>query len=222
MSIRKVLFTSYMCEESDPILQQILNQWKILNPNYEIKYFSDKDIKKFFEDTEYFSTYSKMRNGVAISDLFRICYINKCGGYWFDLDTTPTKVKLPEYGNIHLYDAGFKNISYMFLGGAPNQKLFQQVIDKVIENIERNIPNKTETLIEITGPQVIQNIICNMYGVENKDGWLPGDEHLRVGLEGTENEFIYTRIPFKEIKTGLYLSLQKKYKKMHWPQYNFV
>ena len=218
----KVLFTSYLCDKSDPILSSILSKWKTLNPEYDIRYFSDKDVKDFFKDTKYYSTYSKMKNGVAIADFFRISYINKNGGYWFDLDVEPTKINLPEYGNIHLFDAGFKNISYMFIGGAPNQKLFQQVINKVVENIERNIPTKTDHVIDITGPRIIQNIICSIFNIKNQDGWLPGDNHPRIGLQGTEYEFVYTRIPFSNLKTTLYQELQKKYNKKNYQYYNYL
>lgn len=222
MSIKKTLFTSYTCSKSDPILQKILIEWEELNPDYEIKYFSDEDVDLFFKDTEHYSIFSKMKNGVAIADFFRICYINKHGGYWFDLDIKPTQLNLPNQGSIHLFDAGFSNISYMFIGGSPNQNLFQQVINKVAENIERNIPTKVEHVIDITGPRVIQNIICDIFKIQNRDGWLPGDIHPRVGLQGTENEFIYAKIPFKELKTSLYQELQKKYNKQNYQQYNYI
>lgn len=51
-------------------------------------------------DTTYYNTYKKMRNGVAIADLFRICYIHKFGGYWFDIYIEPTKLILPTSGSI--------------------------------------------------------------------------------------------------------------------------
>ena len=222
MSIKKTLFTSYTCGKSETILQKILTKWERLNPEYEVKYFSDKDVDSFFKDTEHYSTFSKMRNGVAIADFFRICYINKYGGYWFDLDIEPIQLTLPNQGSIHLFDAGFGNISYMFIGGSPNQKIFTQTINKVIENIERNIPIKVEHVIDITGPRVIQNIISGIFGIQNRDGWLLGDKHPRVGLQGTENEFIYTKIPFKELKTSQYQELQKKYNKQNYQQYNYI
>ena len=94
--MNKKLFTSYLCNEDDVILQEILNEWKSLNPEYEVLYFSDSDVEEFFKDTPQYETYSKMKNGVAIADFFRICYINKFGGYWFDLDVQPISLELPE------------------------------------------------------------------------------------------------------------------------------
>ena len=66
-----------------------------MNPNYNIKYFSDKNVNVFFKNTQYYDTYNKMKNGVAIADFFRICYINKYGGYWFDIDLEPTSLNIP-------------------------------------------------------------------------------------------------------------------------------
>lgn len=220
--MNKKLFTSYLCDESDPLLQEILNEWKELNPDYEVLYFSDSDVEDFFKDTPQYETYSKMNNGVAIADFFRICYINKFGGYWFDLDVQPISLNLPEDGDIHLFDAGFGNISYMFIGGNPNQKLFDEVISIVERNINDNIPIKKGHVIDITGPRVIQNIICNMFGVANRDGWLIGDEHPRVGFEGDDYEFVYMRVPFPKLKTDRYQQLQQKYKRENYQVYNYI
>ena len=68
--------------------------------------------------------------------------------YWFDLDLEPisfdihhTKMGQP---NVHLFDAGWGNISYMFIGGKPNQHVFQEVIERVINNIQKHIVNKKQ------------------------------------------------------------------------------
>jgi len=222
MSIQKTLFTSYLCDKNDPLLLEILNEWKNLNPSYRILYFSDLDVENFFKNTPQYETYSKMKNGVAIADFFRISYINKFGGYWFDLDVHPISLDLPEIGDIHLFDAGFGNISYMFIGGNPNQKLFKEVINVVEQNINNNHPVKNEHVIDITGPRVIQNIICSRFGVINKDGWLIGDECPRIGFEGEEDEFIYMKISFLELKTKKYHNLQQKYKRKNYQSYNYI
>ena len=74
---KKTLFTSYCCNIDDEYVQFIIYKWKKLNPDYNVLYFSDDDVRTFFENTQYNDTYKKMKNGVAIADFFRICYINK-------------------------------------------------------------------------------------------------------------------------------------------------
>ena len=219
---KKTIFTSYKCSSNEPIIQNILTHWKLLNPSLNILYFSDADVDTFFKETEYYNTYKKMKNGVAIADFFRICYINKYGGYWFDLDITPVKLNLPKEGKIHLFDVGYNNISYMFIGGSPNQKLFNEVINKVIINIENNSVKKHQHIMDITGPRVIQNIICNKLNIVNKDGCLVGVNTPKKYLVNTDYEFIYSKIKLQETKTNEYKLLQKQNNKMPYQHYNYI
>jgi mannosyltransferase OCH1-like enzyme len=216
------LFTSYLCNREEPLVQEILLKWKSLNPDCNILYFSDDDIKNFFKETPYFDIYKQMKNGVAIADFFRICYINKYGGFWFDLDLEPFHVTISKEHNIQLFDCGFGNISYMFIGGMANQKLFYDIINQVTENIKRNIPNKYEHVIEITGPRVIQNIIFKKMNIKNFDGNFKAPDKPKLYLTNTDYEFNYCRLVIKSIKTNTYKQLQKKYNKKTYQKYNFV
>tara|TARA_B110000285_G_scaffold233644_1_gene308048 strand:+ start:991 stop:2640 length:1650 start_codon:yes stop_codon:yes gene_type:complete len=216
------IFTSYKCDIKDTIIQKILNKWKLLNPTINVLYFSDNDVDAFFKDTKYYDVYKNMRNGVAIADFFRICYINKYGGYWFDLDISPLKLKLPEEGNIHLFDCGYKNISYMFIGGNPNQQLFNDVIQVVVDNINKNIIKKKDHIMEITGPRIIQNIIFNKLNIKNKDGCLAGSNNPTKYLINTEYEFIYTLLHLSTTKTDDYKLLQKNHKQLSYGHYDYV
>lgn len=220
---KKTLFTSYLCDGTDELVQKILNSWKKLNPTFEVKYFSDKDVENFFKNTPYYDTYKLMKNGVAIADFFRICYINEKGGYWFDIDLEPTTITIPRQGNIHLFDAGFKNISYMVIGGKSKQKLFDKVIERVEKNIRKNAEHKTQHILDITGPRNIQNIICEQLEIKNKDGCLPSLEHgYQIYLKHTDYEFYYKRINFSTTKTNIYQLLQSKYKKKPYQCYNYI
>ena len=163
-----------------------------------------------------------MKNGVAIADFFRICYINKYGGYWFDIDIKPLKLNLNIEENIHLFDCGFGNISYMFIGGRPNQKLFDEVIKQVQININNNIPIKTQHVMEITGPRIIQNIIFAKMNVYNVDGCLKGTVKDKKYLENTDYEFLYSLVNLDSIKTDEYKHLQHRYKKMNYQNYNYI
>lgn len=207
------LFTSYLCNKEEPLIQDILLKWKSLNPDFNILYFSDSDVQNFFKETPYFNIYKKMKNGVAIADFFRICYINKYGGFWFDIDLEPFQVNITNEHNIQLFDCGYGNISYMFIGGMPNQKLFNDVINEVIENIKRNTPNKYQHILEITGPRVIQNIIFKKMNIKNVDGNFKARDKPHLYLTNTDYEFNYSRINIKNTKTNIYILLQKKYNK---------
>lgn len=218
----KTLFTSYTCDKKEPLVQEIISKWKQLNPSYKVLYFSDDDVRIFFKDTPYFGTYIKMRNGVAVADFFRVCYINKYGGCWFDIDIEPCTIDIKKKHDIQLFDCGWKNISYMLIGGNPNQILFTDVIHKVVENIENNIPRKKQHVIEITGPGVIQNIIFKEMNIVNKDGCFPAANQPRICLSDEIYEFCYNKINLKSAKTNIYKRLQRKYQKKKYQLYNYV
>jgi mannosyltransferase OCH1-like enzyme len=201
--IPRILFTSYLCDISDPIIESIINEWQTLNQDFKVLYFSDNDIDIFFNNHMKNEIYKKLCNGVAKADFFRICYINTYGGYWFDIDLEPTKINVPRKGNIHLFDAGYGNISYMFIGGNIKQKLFDEVIEEVSHRILNNYnkpENEVQHILNVTGPRIIQSIIQNKLEKQIIDGSFIGMDESDTYLENTEYEFEYQKIEFKNIK----------------------
>ena len=220
--VPNVLFTSYCCSEDDQIIYLILNKWRKLNSNFKIKYFSDKDLEIFFNNhKEYKTTFLKLKNGAAKADFFRIVYLNKYGGYWFDIDLEPFKVIKPKKGSIHLFDMGYKNISYMFIGGVKNQ-LFSEVIKNVSINITNNFPIKNQHILNITGPRIIQEIISRKLNFDLVDGNFPGKIKSKTYLQNTDFEFEYMRQRNKNTKSNLYFKLQDKYKKKNCSDYDYI
>lgn len=110
----------------------------------------------------------------------------------------------------------------MFIGAAPNQSLFNDIIDQVIVNINNNIPNKIQHVMDITGPRIIQNIICDDLKIKNNDGCLIGTDESKLFLSGSNREFLYTKIYLSNIKTQQYKQLQAKYKQLSYQFYNYI
>lgn len=222
--IPNVLFTSYKADQSDPLVQNILNTWKDKNPGFTIKYFSDKDIDEFFKNTPHNDIFAQMKNGVAKADWFRAYYIYKHGGFWFDLDMAA--VKIPSNVISHklaFFNVGYQNISYMLIGGQPNQTIFNEIIEQVAHNVQNNLAIKTKGVMDITGPRVLQNIVCSKLQIENKDGCLPAsDGESKIILKDTSYEFIYTGVKVASHKIPEYAQLQNKYKQLHYSAYNFI
>ena len=221
--IPNLLFTSYTCSKDDEIICNILQSWQSINPNFTIKYFSDNDVDTFFESHYKNDVYKKLRNGVAKADFFRICYINKYGGYWFDIDINPVRLEENNKSNIALFDLGYKNISYMLIGGKNDQLLFKDTIEEVSNRINNNYSTSHGyNIMSITGPRIIQDIICNRLNIINKDGCLPGSNESKIYLKDTEYEFKYKFIKIKNHKIDLYKILQQKYKKLPYGAYNYI
>ena len=220
--VPKVLFTSYCCSEEDIIIQQIISKWKSLNPDFKVIYFSDNDVYDFFKkDSNYFEIFSKLKNGVVKADFFRICYLNKFGGYWFDIDLEPFKVTVPVNGKIHLFDCGYGNISYMFIGGTAN-KLFQETIKEVSQRISYNLEKKLSSVLDISGPRVIQNLLSKKLGFKLKDQSFIGRRVVKTYLVGSDYEFEYTRQNNGRVKSFLYRKLQEKYNKLPYDKYDYI
>ena len=135
-------------------------------------------------------------------------------------DNTYIRIENEQWKNMS-FDK-FKNISYMFIGASPNQTLFNDIIERVIVNINNNIPNKMQHVMDITGPRIIQNIICDDLKIKNYDGCLVGTDESKLLLQGSNHEFIYTKIHLTNGKTDIYKQLQAKYKQRNYQFYNYI
>jgi hypothetical protein len=75
------------------------NNWKVLNPDYEIKLYDDKMIRTFLlkEYGElYLTIFDFLRDGPIKADFWRLCVLYKYGGVYSDIDNMPL-VKLSDF-----------------------------------------------------------------------------------------------------------------------------
>ena len=71
----------------------------------------------------------------------------------------------------------------MLIGGKPKQILFNYVIDNVSSRIMSSYRIATgNKIMHITGPRIIQDIICNKLNIINKDGCLIGIKEPKIYL----------------------------------------
>lgn len=215
-----VLFTSFKIE-LNPAIKNQLNKWKEKNPLFEIKYFSDKDVDNFFKDFEIkeaSGSYFMLKNGVAKADFFRICYIYKFGGYWFDLDLDPTKIIKKK--NLSFYDTGYHNVSYMLIGGVPENSLFKKLIKRISQNIKNNIKCHGKNIMNITGPKVLQKLLGEIFkDIRFEDGFFKGTEGKIYSMD--EYEFHYSFVNLNT-KSKFYKKLQKDNKILPFYKYNYI
>lgn len=91
--------TIYMCYKNLENLQQYSQNWKKLNPEYEIKLFDNELCKKFL--LEEFSQlhvdiFDYLKDGPIKADFWRVCILYRYGGLYIDADINPI-VPLREY-----------------------------------------------------------------------------------------------------------------------------
>ena len=88
-SIPKVI---YLCYKTKDIPPQIIESWKKLNPDYEVKIFDNQDCEKFLLENygqKYVDIFNYIKDGPIKGCFFRICVLNKNGGVYSDIDVEP-------------------------------------------------------------------------------------------------------------------------------------
>ena len=82
----------YMCHKNLDNIKKYSQNWKRLNPEYDIKLYDDELCKKFLLE-EYsqlhLDIFNFIRDGPIKSDFWRVCIINKYGGLYVDADIEP-------------------------------------------------------------------------------------------------------------------------------------
>ena len=91
----------YMCHKKKNDIRIYSRNWRILNPDYEIKLYDDEMCYDFLL-TEYSKLHADIFNfipdGPIKADFWRVCIINKYGGLYVDADIQPL-VPLSDYIN---------------------------------------------------------------------------------------------------------------------------
>ena len=82
----------YICNKTKNIPTYIINNWKKLNPDYNIIIYDDNDCINFLKkeyDQRYVDLFNKIKDGPIKADFWRICILYKYGGIYSDLDIKP-------------------------------------------------------------------------------------------------------------------------------------
>ena len=91
--------TIYMCHKNLDKIKLYSQNWKKLNPEYNIELYDDEMCKKFLLE-EYsqlhLDIFNFIEDGPIKADFWRVCIINKYGGLYVDADIEPL-VPLKKY-----------------------------------------------------------------------------------------------------------------------------
>jgi mannosyltransferase OCH1-like enzyme len=124
-----------MCYKTKDIPTYIINNWKLLNPDYEIIIYDDNDCIDFFKKNygnEYVDIYNYIKDGPIKADFWRICILYIYGGVYSDIDIEP----LVSISDFYKKDVSFLTclsaVSYLnphFIMSVPNNIIFKKCID---------------------------------------------------------------------------------------------
>ena len=84
--------TIYMCHKELNYIETYSQNWKILNPEYELKLYDNNMCEQFLLN-EYGQLFKDVFNfipdGPIKADFWRVCIIYRCGGIYVDADIEP-------------------------------------------------------------------------------------------------------------------------------------
>ncbi|WP_204356592.1 glycosyltransferase family 32 protein [Arcticibacterium luteifluviistationis] len=156
------------------------------NPEYEIKFFNQYSVDKWFINTGYNQFYKTLTNRGEISDFFRYCYLYENGGVYVDTDTfcnqpldnwiTYQDIIFGLEGNV--VKEGFFKDDFFGIGYQIDNKLLSvcnwaiackkhhPLMKQIIEDIMENPSNKG--VLVNTGPGRITAHVIDYFG-KDKD-----------------------------------------------------
>ena len=82
----------YMCYKDLDILKKYSENWKRLNPDYEIKLYDDNMCKEFLKkefSNLHYNVFNYIKDGPIKADFWRVCILYKYGGIYIDADIEP-------------------------------------------------------------------------------------------------------------------------------------
>ena len=142
--------TIYFCNKTLFKMEEYSNNWKILNPEYEIVLYDDKMCEKFLLEE-----YSEIHKNIFIflidgpikADFWRICILNKYGGVYSDIDNEPL-IPLKDFIEKDIDFATcttyckFMELNYNpnFIISKKNNIILEKCIDWYINNYLNNKP----------------------------------------------------------------------------------
>ena len=158
---KKIWQTNYSNRSTLPIYINYLFN-RLLSLDWEYHYVStedrDKFIKQYATPQEY-EAFSKLTDGAAQADFWRLFVLNKEGGVYMDIDAHfvwPLSKIIKEDDNevILLNKEHYTNY---FIASAPNNKYLKKAIDLIVENIQQK--KIDGGVYSLTGPIVLNKAI---------------------------------------------------------------
>ena len=82
------------CKDKQKLPDYVVQNWKLLNPDLEIKLYDNKECIRFLTEkfsSEYATIFKKIQHGPYKADFWRLCVLYYYGGYYSDIDMYPLK-----------------------------------------------------------------------------------------------------------------------------------
>ncbi len=165
--------------------QYYINGWKKLNPDWEIKIWTEKEFEPYFGDSLFVKDCIANKKYGFLADYFRLIVLYEFGGVYLDTDVELLK-PLDSFLNSKIF------MCYIFdclvgtatIGAEPHNEIIKLWLDKLLDDYDKN------------RKLVVSNNWITQYFLDNFDDFkLNGKEQrLKCGID------IYPRDYFEKIK----------------------
>lgn len=159
---RTIWQTNFTDQASLPVyLNYLFNRLMSLNCDY--RYVSTEARGEFLKENaspEVYAAYSRLTNGAAQADLWRLVVLNTHGGVYMDIDATLVWSLDKLLGNdkeLYIKVSNNTEITNYFIASAPNNEDLQATIDQVVYNINHYKPEMG--VYHSTGPTVLNQAL---------------------------------------------------------------
>jgi hypothetical protein len=162
--IPKIIFQTWTNLDISEKLQNIVDTWKINNPDYEYFLYDNDNCRNFIVENfsiDVINAYDKINTGAFKSDLWRYCILYKYGGFYADIDTLCLG-KIDDFINestdyIIPIDLNVDNEKYClfnaFIGTVPKNPILLECIAQIVHNVKNDILPSFK--LNIAGPGLI-------------------------------------------------------------------
>lgn len=159
-----------------PKLNEAHDSWKVMNPDYILKYYSLNDcreyLKKHFEDSDFLQTFDCLNAYAFKCDFFRYCVLYIEGGWYSDWKQKCLKYNLLNeldnyktsdivlFEDLDANDNIYKTyIQNNFIGAIKNNLFLKESINEIINNVKYRYYFKQHPRgLMITGPGHLRKI----------------------------------------------------------------
>lgn len=162
--INKVIWqTNFSNRSTLPVyLNYLFNRFMSLS--YEYRYVSTEGRYEYLKQNaprEVFEAYTKLTDGAAQADLWRVATLYIEGGVYMDIDATLiwplSKILKDQEPSLYIKIKDNTEITNYFLATSPKNPEYKDVMDAIVRNIENYDPEKG--VYGTTGPKVFNEVL---------------------------------------------------------------
>ena len=184
--IPKVIYQTWRTKILPESIQLVRKHVKLLNPDYDLQLFDDKDISDYIDrnfSKKVFNAFKQLNSGAARADFWRYCILWNEGGIYLDIDSRISK-NIDELINpsdqfIVTREGNPEYFNNWILISCPRHPILLECIVSCCDNIHNKRSNNTCLLTGPWGPYTKAiNIFAKTYAEPGKTPYQTDDEYI--------------------------------------------